>query len=157
MWRINETKTITKFVWNDRDAINEVDGVLTRLGVCNTHFQFDNKYLHQSQNKQLKDFRRCISYYKYIAFFSRGAGCILHSWHLNKQNIQVPCIGQYTCEALRDCLPVCKRAFMTLICGKKVFVAGATKIWVVIFIIVLGEENVGQHVLHYMLMIRQKG
>ncbi|PKK57181.1 hypothetical protein RhiirC2_798524 [Rhizophagus irregularis] len=27
----------------DRDAINEVDGVLIRLGVCNTHFQFDNK------------------------------------------------------------------------------------------------------------------
>ncbi|UZO05966.1 uncharacterized protein OCT59_026303 [Rhizophagus irregularis] len=102
----------------DRDAINEVDGVLIRLGVCNTHFQFDNKYLHQSRNKQLKDFnqgiiqwRRCISCNKYITFFSRGAGCTLHSWHLNKQNIQVPCIGQYTCEALRDCLPVCKRAF----------------------------------------------
>ncbi|GES78499.1 hypothetical protein GLOIN_2v1482460 [Rhizophagus clarus] len=102
----------------DRDAINEVDGVLIRLGVCNTHFQFDNKYLHQSRNKQLKDFnqgiiqwRRCISCNKYITFYSRGAGCTLHSWHLNKQNIQVPCIGQYTCEALRDCLPVCKRAF----------------------------------------------
>ncbi|GBC17020.2 hypothetical protein GLOIN_2v1473966 [Rhizophagus irregularis DAOM 181602=DAOM 197198] len=84
----------------DRDAINEVDGVLIRLGVCNTHFQFDNKYLHQSRNKQLKDFnqgiiqwRRCISCNKYITFFSRGAGCTLHSWHLNKQNIQVPCIG----------------------------------------------------------------
>ncbi|GET01797.1 hypothetical protein GLOIN_2v1482460 [Rhizophagus clarus] len=102
----------------DRDAINEVDGVLIRLGVCNTHFQFDNKYLHQSRNKQLKDFnqgiiqwRRCISCNKYITFYSRGAGCTLHSWHLNKQNIQVPCIGQYTCEALQDCLPVCKRAF----------------------------------------------
>ncbi|RGB25557.1 hypothetical protein C1646_771547 [Rhizophagus diaphanus] len=44
----------------DRDAINEVDGVLIRLGVCNTHFQFDNKYLHQSQNKQLKDFNQGI-------------------------------------------------------------------------------------------------
>jgi len=30
---------------------------------------------------------------------------------LNKQNIQVPCIGQYTCEALRECLPVCKWVF----------------------------------------------
>ena len=102
----------------DRDAIKEVDGVLSRLGVCNTHFQFDNKYLHKSQNKQLKDFsqgiiqwRRCISCNKYMAFFSRGKGCTLHSWHLNKQNIQVPCIGQYTCEALRECPSVCKRAF----------------------------------------------
>ncbi|GBC09286.1 hypothetical protein RclHR1_08740006 [Rhizophagus clarus] len=109
---------VINFIKVDRDAINEIDGVLIRLGVCNTHFQFDNKYLHQSRNKQLKDFnqgiiqwRRCISCNKYITFYSRGAGCILHSWHLNKQNIQVPCIGQYTCEVLRDCLPVCKRAF----------------------------------------------
>ena len=66
----------------DRDAIKEVDGVLSRLGVCNTHFQFDNKYLHKSQNKQLKDFnqeitqwRQCISCNKYIIFFS---GCRMH-------------------------------------------------------------------------------
>jgi hypothetical protein len=51
----------------DRDAIKEVDGILSKLGECDTHFQFDNKYLHKSQNKQLKSFsqgiiqwRRCI-------------------------------------------------------------------------------------------------
>ena len=33
----------------DRDAIKEVNGVLSKLGVCDTHFQFDNKYLHKSQ------------------------------------------------------------------------------------------------------------
>ncbi|PKK75855.1 hypothetical protein RhiirC2_816355, partial [Rhizophagus irregularis] len=27
----------------DRDAVNEVDGVLSKLGVCDSHFQFDNK------------------------------------------------------------------------------------------------------------------
>ena len=62
-------------------------------------------------NQGIIQWRRCISCDKYIAFFSRGKGCTLHSWHLNKQNIQVPCIGQYTCEALRKCPPVCKRAF----------------------------------------------
>ncbi|RHZ66091.1 hypothetical protein Glove_309g4 [Diversispora epigaea] len=88
------------------------------FGVCDSHFQFDNKYLHKSQNKQLKDFtqgiiqwRRCISCNKFITFFSRGIGCTLHSWNLNKQNIQVPCIGQYACDALRSYPPLCKRAF----------------------------------------------
>ena len=64
----------------DRNAIKEVDGILSRLGVCDTHFQFDNKYLHKS-HKQLKDFsqgtiqwRRCISCNKYIAFFHRVQG-----------------------------------------------------------------------------------
>ena len=102
----------------DREAVNEVNGALERLGVCDTHFQFDNKYLHKSQNKLVKDFnqgivqwRRCISCNKYITYFSRGVGCTIHSWKLNKQNIQVPCIGQYSCEVLRACPPLCRRAF----------------------------------------------
>ncbi|RHZ69684.1 hypothetical protein Glove_280g11 [Diversispora epigaea] len=101
-----------------KDAIKKVDEVLSSLGIYDTHFQFDNKYLHKSQNKQLKNFsqriiqwRRCIFCNKYIAFFSRSEGCILHSWYLNNQSIQVPCIGQYTCEALQEYLPVCKRTF----------------------------------------------
>ena len=32
----------------DRDAIKEVDSILSKLGVCDSHFQFDNKYLHKS-------------------------------------------------------------------------------------------------------------
>jgi len=73
---------------------------------------------NKSQHKQTKEFnegiiqwRRCISCNKYVTFFSRGVGCIIHSWHLNKKNIQVPCIGQYTCEALRSCPNLCKRSF----------------------------------------------
>ncbi|RHZ69357.1 hypothetical protein Glove_284g94 [Diversispora epigaea] len=102
----------------DRGAIKEVDGVLLRLGVYSSHFQFDNKYLHNSQNKQLKDFsqgiiqwRRCISCDKYVTYFSRGEGCTLHFWNLNNQNIQIPCIGQYACKTLQVCPPLCKRAF----------------------------------------------
>ena len=80
----------------DRNAIKEVDGILSKLGVCDSHFQFDNKYLHQSStlSKKNKDFsegiiqwRRCISCNKYVTFFSRGIGCTMHSWHLNKKNV----------------------------------------------------------------------
>jgi len=98
----------------DRDAVKEVNGNLTKLGVCNSHFQFDNKYLHKTKDKQVKTFEteiiqwhRCISCNKYVTFFSRSIGCIRHSWHLNGHNIQVPCIGQYGCEALKVCHPLC--------------------------------------------------
>ncbi|RHZ89131.1 hypothetical protein Glove_18g68 [Diversispora epigaea] len=119
----NETEKLRQLhnlfgTWKiDRDTVKEVDGVLSKLGVCNSHFQFDNKYLHK-QNKQLKDFKkgviqwcRCISCDKYINFFSQGVGCSVHSWCLNKQNIQVPCIEQYTCKALKSYLPFCQQVF----------------------------------------------
>lgn len=69
---------------------------ITKIGVCDLHFQFDNKYLHNSKEKQLKKFemgmiqwRRCISCNKYVTFFSRGIGCTQHSWRLNEHSIQV--------------------------------------------------------------------
>ncbi|GES96424.1 hypothetical protein GLOIN_2v1482460 [Rhizophagus clarus] len=102
----------------DRDAVKEVDGVLSKLGVCDSHFQFDNKYLHQSLSKNQKGFnegiiqwRRCISCKKYVTFFSRGVGCVIHTWYLNKKNIQVPCIGQYKCKALHSYQNLCNRAY----------------------------------------------
>ena len=83
----------------DRDAIKEVNGILSKLGVCDSHFQFDNKYLHKSQDKKLKGFetgtiqwRRCISCEKFVTFFLQGMGCTKHSWLLNEQHIQVLCI-----------------------------------------------------------------
>ncbi|RHZ76523.1 hypothetical protein Glove_196g120 [Diversispora epigaea] len=77
--RCNETQKLRPLhnlfgIWQvDRDAIKEVDNVLSKLGVC--------------------------------------VGCSTHSWYLNEQNIQVPCIGQYTCKALQLYPPFCKRAF----------------------------------------------
>jgi hypothetical protein len=44
----------------DRDAVKEVDGILSKVEVCNLHFQFDNKYLHKSLNKTIKDFNEGI-------------------------------------------------------------------------------------------------
>ncbi|PKK64356.1 hypothetical protein RhiirC2_769934 [Rhizophagus irregularis] len=102
----------------DRDAVKEVNGILPRLGVCDSHFQFDNKYLHKPREKKFKDFEsgiiqwcRCMSCDKFVNFFSRGMGCAQHSWYINKHNIQVSCIGQYGCEALKKCDPLCVQAF----------------------------------------------
>jgi len=48
-------------IWQvNRNAIKEADSILLRLGMCDLHFQFDNKYLHKSHNKQLKDFEEEI-------------------------------------------------------------------------------------------------
>lgn len=42
-------------IWQvDRNAIKEVDNNLSKLGVCDLHFQFDNKYLHQSISKKTR-------------------------------------------------------------------------------------------------------
>lgn len=110
----------------DRDAIKEVEDNLQKLGICDSHFQFDNKYLHNSKEKQLKHFEmgiiqwcRCISCNKYVTFFSRGIGCTQHSWYLNEHNIQVPCIGQYGCEALKVYRPLCIQAFNNININQK--------------------------------------
>src|SRR5256885_386052 len=63
--RCGETQNLRQLhnlfgIWQvDRDAIKEVDGVLSKLGVCNSHFQFDNKYLHKN-SKQLIDFKQGV-------------------------------------------------------------------------------------------------
>jgi len=44
----------------DRNAIKEVNSDLSKLGVCDSHFQFDNKYLHKSLDKQTKNFNEGI-------------------------------------------------------------------------------------------------
>ncbi|PKB95858.1 hypothetical protein RhiirA5_404573 [Rhizophagus irregularis] len=120
-------------VEEEQEVCNEKDEIINNLeqtrftlcvivdfieGVCDLHFQFDNKYLHQSLFKQTKVFdegiiqwHQCIFCNKYITFFSKGKGCTVHSWYLNKKNIQVPCIGQYVCEALQSCSPLCNPAF----------------------------------------------
>ncbi|RIA80716.1 hypothetical protein C1645_838195 [Glomus cerebriforme] len=44
----------------DRDAIKEVNENLSKLGVCDYHFQFDNKYLHKPLVKKSKNFETGI-------------------------------------------------------------------------------------------------
>ncbi|PKY33757.1 hypothetical protein RhiirB3_452924 [Rhizophagus irregularis] len=40
-----------------------------------------------------------------------SVGCVIHTWYLNKKNIQVPCIGQYKCKALHSYPNLCNRAY----------------------------------------------
>ncbi|RIA93775.1 hypothetical protein C1645_818971 [Glomus cerebriforme] len=69
-------------IWQvDRDAIKKVSGVLLKLGVCNSHFQFDN---NKSLSKKVKDFNeRIIQWCQFLVInilpFSRGVGCTVHS------------------------------------------------------------------------------
>jgi len=70
---------------------------------------FDQNKLHSEGTKKLKSAlesfihsRRCrfcgINYY----FFSREKFCAEHSWKLLGKYVQVPCVGQKNCKALKE-------------------------------------------------------
>ena len=93
----------------DKSMVEGVSGNLDKLGVCYSHFMFDQNKLHSEGTKKLKTSleslihsRRCrfcgINYY----FFSRGKFCAEHSWKLLGKYVQVPCIGQKNCKALKE-------------------------------------------------------
>ena len=93
----------------DKSTVEGVDGNLDKLGVCYSHFMFDQNKLHSEGTKKLKSSleslihpRRCrycgINYY----FFSRGKFCSDHSWKLLEKHVQIPCIGQKNCKALEE-------------------------------------------------------
>ena len=93
----------------DKLMVEGVDGDLDKLGVCYSYFMFDQNKLHSEGTKRLKSTleslihsRRCrfcgINYY----FYSRGKFCADHSWKLLGKHIQVPCIGQKNCKALKE-------------------------------------------------------
>ncbi|PKC14556.1 hypothetical protein RhiirA5_409265 [Rhizophagus irregularis] len=75
----------------DRNAIKEVEGVLSKLGVCDSHFQFDNKYLHQSLSKNQKGFDEGIIQWCRKIFKCHVLG--------------------YKCKALHSCPNLCNRAY----------------------------------------------
>ncbi|UZO11362.1 uncharacterized protein OCT59_002933 [Rhizophagus irregularis] len=84
----------------DRDAVQQVNN--NYLGVCDSHFLYDQNQIHNPKDKISKEFttsdaiiqhRRCIGCKQYITFYSRGEGCSNHSWLVNGRNVQVPCNG----------------------------------------------------------------
>ncbi|CAG8513651.1 22616_t:CDS:2 [Rhizophagus irregularis] len=96
----NEAITQPFGTWQvDRSATKEVNGILPKLGIYDFHFQFNNK----SSDKKLKSFETEIIQWR--------RWCTERSWHLNKQNIRVQCIGKYAYEALKVSYPLCTRAF----------------------------------------------
>ncbi|RHZ71453.1 hypothetical protein Glove_258g56 [Diversispora epigaea] len=100
------------------DVILEANGFLENLEICSYHFNHDQNKLHNSKDKQLKSTlvsilnrRRCLFCGKLFYFFTRGNGCSKHSRKLLDKNIQIVYNGQYTCNALGECYPICKLAF----------------------------------------------
>src|SRR6266498_2307468 len=93
----------------DKLMVESVGKDLDKLGVCYSHFMFDQNKLHLGGTKKLRSTseslihsRRCqfcgINYY----FFSRGKFCVDHSWKLLGKHVQIPCIGQKNCKVLEE-------------------------------------------------------
>ena len=112
LWGTEKLRGLWQLVgmWQlDKSMVEGVSGNLDKLGVCYSHFMFDQNKLHSEGTKKLKSSleslihsRRCrfcgINYY----FFSRGKFCAEHSWKLLGKYVQVPCIGQKNCKALKE-------------------------------------------------------
>ncbi|CAB5383955.1 unnamed protein product [Rhizophagus irregularis] len=76
----------------------EVEGVLSKLGVCDSHFQFDNKYLHQSLSKNQKGLMKELF---------NGVGVFLA---INTKIFKCHVLD-YKCKALHSCPNLCNRAY----------------------------------------------
>ncbi|PKK64008.1 hypothetical protein RhiirC2_854621 [Rhizophagus irregularis] len=70
----------------DEEEVRAKNFTIEQLGVCYTHFMYDQNKLHSANLKQTKN---------------RGANCEEHSYTIVGRNIQVPCIGQKKCGALQ--------------------------------------------------------
>ncbi|CAB4429171.1 unnamed protein product [Rhizophagus irregularis] len=92
----------------DEKEVKAKNFSIENLGVCYSHFLYDQNQLHLSNLKQTKNYtesiihrRRCLFCNKNKIFFSRGFNCEEHSYTVIGKNIQVPCIGQIKCGALQ--------------------------------------------------------
>ncbi|RHZ89227.1 hypothetical protein Glove_17g12 [Diversispora epigaea] len=109
-------------IWElDKEIINSVEKDFSRLGVCMSHFNYDQR-IHEHKANSLVSIQesklyggRCIFCMKYFYYFSRGKGCNQHSWLIPGKCIQIACIGQIKCSALQASGKVSKRAFNNII------------------------------------------
>ncbi|RHZ77026.1 hypothetical protein Glove_186g165 [Diversispora epigaea] len=93
----------------DHDAVIQTGKELNKLGVCQTHFMFDQNRLHQSGAKgntnveqSIIHNRRCKFCNKNYYFFSRGKYCKEHSWELAGKQIRTACIAQKGCNLFQE-------------------------------------------------------
>ncbi|RHZ75424.1 hypothetical protein Glove_214g53 [Diversispora epigaea] len=91
-----------------KSAVEEVNKQLENLGICYSHFIFDQNKLHKKNLKQ-----KILTERK-------------HSKAINNKNIQVPYIGQYSCPALKIIDPIVTQSsndyrprYICCICYKK--------------------------------------
>ncbi|PKK59544.1 hypothetical protein RhiirC2_794693 [Rhizophagus irregularis] len=91
--RCNSTTNLRRLwqmvgMWQiDEEEIKKKHFSIKNLGVCYTHFMFDQNKLH-------------------ITNLNRGKNCIHHSYIVMGKNIQVPCIGQKKCGTLQEYHPL---------------------------------------------------
>ncbi|CAG8648156.1 9870_t:CDS:1, partial [Paraglomus brasilianum] len=104
-----------KRLWNligtwevDTKTVNEMKERTDRLGVCTTHFHYDQNNLHPRGLKQMKSYEtgvirhfRCTLCKKYFRTFCRIYGCDVHCWSFAGKTTQIPCIGQYKCPMVK--------------------------------------------------------
>ncbi|GBC44526.2 hypothetical protein GLOIN_2v1785590 [Rhizophagus irregularis DAOM 181602=DAOM 197198] len=105
-------------VWQiDENAVSEYQSKGIPLGVCMSHFNYDQKnhnaFIKQLRNPEQSEIsrRRCLLCSKNFHFFSRGIGCKDHLWKMWGKYIQIPCVGLYTCNAVHECQGISQRIF----------------------------------------------
>ncbi|EXX66497.1 hypothetical protein RirG_123240 [Rhizophagus irregularis DAOM 197198w] len=82
----------------DRDAVQQVNN--NYLGVCDSHFLYDQNQIHNPKDKISKEFTTSDAIIQHRR--SEGEGCSNHSWLVNGRNVQVPCNGLVYCNALKE-------------------------------------------------------
>ncbi|GET00647.1 hypothetical protein GLOIN_2v1474502 [Rhizophagus clarus] len=97
----------------DNLAVNQAGKELHKLGICYSHFMFDQNKLHKagakggkSVNQSLIHSRRCRFCGKDYYFFSRGKYCEEHSWNILGKEFRLACICQKGCNALEQIDPI---------------------------------------------------
>ncbi|RHZ51289.1 hypothetical protein Glove_481g108 [Diversispora epigaea] len=101
----------------DENAILNYQSKGIPLGVCMNHFNYDQKnynaYCKQLRKPEQSEIRRrrCLFCFQNFHFFSRGLGCKNHLWNIWGKNIQIPCIGLYTCDAIHKYQDISKIVF----------------------------------------------
>jgi len=82
------------------------------LGVCTSHFTFDQNLLHTAHLKQQRSIEKnetswicnyyCIFCNKHKYFFSHRNNCVEHSVYIIRRNIQASCVGFKTYSVFKD-------------------------------------------------------
>ena len=97
----------------DNLAVLQAGKDLNKLGVCFSHFMFDQNKLHGAGAKGEKDVkqslihsRRCRFCGKNHYFFSRGQYCKEHSWKILGKELRLACICQKGCNAIEKLDPI---------------------------------------------------
>ncbi|CAB4382849.1 unnamed protein product [Rhizophagus irregularis] len=97
-------------IWQiDSEIVTAVKNDLSKLGVCMSHFNFDQR-IHKKKIKSMTKSteesrvqqRQCLFYHQNHHYFTRGIGCMQHSWVILDRVILTPCIGQIDCHALKE-------------------------------------------------------